>query len=83
MNIKNIKEDIKNRINNIQEIIDHQDLVKRITKGKGITYEDSYAYKLGLQMGQAHLQILLEKIEKINLQKVKYKLSYYTLMVKK
>jgi hypothetical protein len=64
MNIKDIKEDIKNRINNIQEIIDHQDLVKRITKGKGRTYEDSYAYKLGLQMGQAHLQILLEKIEK-------------------
>ena len=63
---KSIVEDIKRRINNIQEIIDHQDLVKRITKGKGRTYEDSYAYKLGLQMGQAHLQILLEQIEKTN-----------------
>jgi hypothetical protein len=59
-----LKEEIKRRINNIQEIIDHQDLVKKITKGKGRTYEDSYAYKLGLQMGQSHLQVLLEKIEK-------------------
>lgn len=64
-----IKEDIQKRINSIQEIIDYQDLVKRITKGKGKTYEDSYAYKLGLQVGLAHFQNLKEQIEN----KVKYK----------
>ena len=59
----NIKQEIENKINKIQEIIDYQDLVKRITKSKGKTYEDSYAYKLGLQVGLAHFQNLKEKIE--------------------
>ena len=68
----NIKEDIKKRINSIQEIIDYQDLVKRITKGKGKTYQDSYAYKLGLQVGLAHFQNLKEQIEKKqNINKIK------------
>lgn len=61
---ESIEEEVKRRINNIQEVIDHQNLVKRITKGKGSTYEGSNAYKLGLQMGQAHLQLLLENIQK-------------------
>ena len=64
MNIKDIKEDIKRRIDNIQEIVIHQNIVRDITKGKGRTYEDSHLYKLGLQMGQAHLMNLLEQIEK-------------------
>lgn len=63
MNIKKIKEDLKRRIDNIDEIVNHQDLVERITKGKGKTYKDSYAYKLGLLIGKAHLQNLLEIIE--------------------
>ena len=62
--IKLIEEDVQNRINNIQEIINHQDLVAKITKEKGTTYKNSYDYKLGLEFGLAHLQNLQEKIEK-------------------
>jgi hypothetical protein len=69
MELQLIIEDIERRINSIQEIIDYQDLVKKITKEKGTTFKNSYAYKLGLQFGQAHLQILKEKIEKNNHEK--------------
>ena len=60
----NIKEEIQKKINSLEDLIAYQDLVKRITKGKGKTYEDSYAYKLGLQVGLAHFQTLKDKIEK-------------------
>lgn len=63
-----IKENIKDRIKRIQEIKDHQELVKKIA-GKGRKYEDSHAYRLGLDVGQAHLQNLLEQIEKSELKK--------------
>lgn len=62
--IELIEEDIQWRINSIQETIKHQDLVAKITKEKGTTYKHSYAYKLGLEFGLAHLQNLQEKIEK-------------------
>ena len=61
--IKLIEEDVKWRINSIQEIINHQDLVAKITKEKGSTYKGSYAYKLGLEFGLAHLQNLEDKIK--------------------
>ena len=46
------------------EIIDYQNIVAKITKEKGSTYKNSYAYKLGLEVGLAHLQNLKEKIQK-------------------
>jgi hypothetical protein len=60
-----IEEDVQRRINSVFEIIDYQNIVAKITKEKGSTYKNSYAYKLGLEVGLAHLQNLQEKIEKI------------------
>ena len=44
-----IEEDVQRRINSMFEIIDYQNIVAKITKEKGSTYKNSYAYKLGLE----------------------------------
>ena len=62
---KTLEEEIDFALNNLKDVIQHQELVKRITKGKGSTYEGSAAYKLGLNFGLVHVERIKEKFEEM------------------